>query len=77
MYDKKWERFSLGKVSHSLSSLRYNTDEVVARKISAFRETSLAYEIHQAGASKMSYLYMGTSAINLAAELEDDQSRFG
>ncbi|KAF9498470.1 hypothetical protein BDN71DRAFT_1443310 [Pleurotus eryngii] len=40
MYDKKWERFSLGKLS-------------------AFRETSLACEIHQAGASQMSYLYMG------------------
>ncbi|KAJ8698178.1 Arginyl-tRNA--protein transferase 1 [Pleurotus ostreatus] len=40
MYDKKWERFSLGKLS-------------------AFRETSLAYEIHRAGVSQMSYLYMG------------------
>ncbi|KAK0468337.1 arginine-tRNA-protein transferase [Desarmillaria tabescens] len=40
MYDKTWEKFSLGKVS-------------------TLREISLACEIHDAGASSMSYLYLG------------------
>lgn len=40
MYNQKWERYSLGKIS-------------------ALREASLAQEIHDAGASSMTALYMG------------------
>lgn len=61
MYDKKWEKYSPGKVSQT----RYCTDFLwflnVFRinQLSALREMALAREMKQAGLDSMHSLYMG------------------
>ena len=58
MWEKRFEKFSLGKVWISLDSL----DDLIhfkMLKLSALRETSLAREIYDAGIVGLTSLYMG------------------
>ncbi|CDO68698.1 hypothetical protein BN946_scf184652.g25 [Trametes cinnabarina] len=58
MYEKKWDRFSLGKASDPVGYPRLELTRTVPQ-LSALREASLAREIHEAGVPGMQYLYMG------------------
>lgn len=60
MYDTKWERFSLGKVSYK--PIRLFPQKLIHTQLSALREIALAKEMHDAGAPEMRYLYMGMSS---------------
>ena len=59
MYEKKWEKFSLGKESHYLVPRRQPMVDIVRLQLSAMREASLVKEMHEAGLTDMQFLYMG------------------
>jgi arginine-tRNA-protein transferase len=59
MYDKKWEKFSLGKVSNKFWHEGHSILGLRRPKLSALRESTLAKEMHDAGAPGMQDLYMG------------------
>lgn len=56
MYDKNWDKFSLGKVGieifHFASRIQYS-------QLSALREIALVQELKEAGAPNLSFLYLG------------------
>ncbi|PIL37257.1 hypothetical protein GSI_00950 [Ganoderma sinense ZZ0214-1] len=49
MYEKEWEKFSMGKARAVMRSL----------SLSAMREVSLVKEMHAAGLAEMKFLYLG------------------
>ena len=57
MYEKKWEKYSFGKVS--VNVLHHNVPLSDSTQLSALREAALAKEMHEAGVADMRYLYMG------------------
>ena len=59
MYEKKWEKFSLGKASHYLVTRRRPMVDIVRLQLSAMREASLVKEMREAGLTDMRFLYMG------------------
>ena len=59
MYEKKWEKFSLGKESYHLIPRQRPIADIVHLQLSAMREASLVKEMHEAGLTDMQFLYMG------------------
>jgi hypothetical protein len=57
MYDRRWEKFSLGKVGWVTLSLQ---KQLIRIKLSAMREAAFVRELYEAGVGKAHWLYMGT-----------------
>jgi arginyl-tRNA---protein transferase len=63
MWEKEYEKFSLGKVGH-MEHTRETYSHLNLRhpQLSALREISLAKEFHDAGVTQLKHLYMGQTA---------------
>ncbi len=59
MWEKEYEKLSLGKVSLRGASKNTISELVTVLQLSALREISLAKEFHDAGVPQLRHLYMG------------------
>ena len=64
MWEKEYEKFSLGKVSHGVPrDCDVCLTPSTLPQLSALREISLAKEIHDAGIPQLKHLYMGQNIV--------------